>query len=147
MEIALVRRKAKLQLEDHLLLRAAALYRQGFHSLSAAQMAAVSQHLQTAPDHAKAKKSLKDFLKKQLEKLEDGEGVWRPESWGKPVETGEARSLGETLMDCISHERYLEGNPPGVSEVDRLTALRFFWAGVHTLYRYCQAFPEEDLPF
>ena len=65
-EIALVRRKAKLQLEDHLLLRAAALYRQGFHSLSAAQMAAVSQHLQTAPDHAKAKKSLKDFLKKQI---------------------------------------------------------------------------------
>jgi len=150
---ALNQKKAFLDLENHLLNQARALYRMGFtpEHLSSSQMAAVGERIRTARCFHEAQTKVSDFLEKQMQKLKAkadraGKSV-KPTSWlipsakGNKGNTGSVNSetsLGETLIHWIEKERYLEGSAES-GDIDRLAALQRFWSDFYGHYCYQKA--------
>ena len=142
LEAALRSDLAMLSLDRHLLNRARVLYRMGFGrvgfgGIPASQMAAIAERITIASNHGDAQRQVIEFLRKQLQKLEDKQKHGgKSASWGCPPSTGGGKeTLGATLSDWIQNERYLEGctRPP---DLDALAALQRFWNRFHGLYRY-----------
>lgn len=141
----LVWKKTLLASEDHLLQQARHLYQCGFRppapgrpGISAAQMAAVDEKLQSAATRADALKNIGWFLNNQQEKLKKRrDRTGQAESWLLPGKTEDRQALGDILSTWLTDEnRYL---PPGIKpsrEYDRLALLRRFWSYFYNLYRY-----------
>ena len=99
----------------------------------------------TDDDIDQAVTALRSWMENQLEKLREREKrdnkkrAWLVEArGGQPGE-----SLGEALMRWISGESYLPAELP--EGLDRLAALRRFWARFDGLHRYpCEM--EEPMP-
>lgn len=137
LEQALRSDAALARLEEHLIKSAWNLYALGFEpgTPRPAQMSAVEEIIRLAPDHRSAVKSVQEWMDRQLEKLRermerDGQRSWlvNPRG-GNPGE-----SLGETLKRWLAGELYLPEEIP--EDLDRLAALRRFWARFHGLHRY-----------
>lgn len=142
LETALRSDLALLVVDRHLIDRAQVLYRmgfdrKGFDDIAASQMAAVAERITAASNHADAKRQVIEFLRKQLQKLEDKQKrTGKSTSWGCPPSTGGGKeTLGATLSDWIQNERYLEGCTRS-PDLDALAALQRFWNRFHGLYRY-----------
>lgn len=137
LEAALRSDLAMLSLDRHLIDRAQVLYGMRFDKIAASQMAAVAERITTVSNHSDAQRQVIEFLRKQLQKLEDKQKrTGKSASWGCPPSTGGGKeTLGATLSDWIQNERYLEGctRPP---DLDALAALQRFWNRFHGLYRY-----------
>lgn len=138
---------ALTSLENDLLQQARILYQMGFtpENLSSSQMAAVAECIYTASNCETAKGRVKKFLTNQLNKLKaKAERSGKATSWALPRPTGGGgETLGQTLMQWIENEKYLEQQLP--ANLNRLEALRYFWSRFHGLYRY-QAEMQQDMP-
>jgi len=137
------RKRCLLKIEDDLLDKARKLYNQGFCStkpgqprISAAQMAAVEERIQTAVSFNDAVNNVNKFLSKQLQKLKAREErTGKAESWQQPSGTKDKLPLGEILKNYIDQQSYLPPNSK-LDEISRLDLLRRFWSYFHGLYRY-----------
>ena len=150
---ALRQKKALVGMEDHLIDKAKSFFASSFGSkapygekplyreISASQMAAIGNRLQTSNNIEEAKQRVIDFIKAQLKKLETkkertgNKSSWLLQSMG----TGGVDSIGETLIGWIGKQKYLLGHPE-MERIDPLVALRRFWSNVHGLYRYAKSF-------
>ena len=138
--VDLSRKQAILGLEERLLKQAAVLYKCGFKSISAAQMAAVGERVCTEPTISKARNGVGKFLCKQIDKLTKKE---KDESWRTPLQSGsKQRCLGEELKSWLADEKYLPAPKESYDDSVRLTALRRFWSYLHAMYRYEKVFKE-----
>ena len=128
---------ALASLDHHLIKQARVLYQMRFFKeITAAQMAAVAEYIQSAPDHSKAQEKTTAFLGHQLKKLnQKAERTSKPESWASLATGGSKESLGETLIHWIKKEQYLMGVEIP-ENLDHLAALQHFWSRFHDLYRY-----------
>ncbi len=135
---ALRGKKPFLELEGHLLKQAKRFYDMGFHpgNLSASQMAAVGNLLQTATSLEDGQEKVITFLENQIKKLTSKESrTGKKDSWLKPSKgTGGEKSLGATLEKWIDKKKYLEDSV--TDYLDQFAALRRFWSNVHGMYRY-----------
>ena len=134
---ALQERRAFLQVEGYLLERAVDLFRLGFSSLKPAQMAAISDRLQVAASYEEARDRVVKFLQRQLENKPDRS------PWATLPE-GQEPKLGEILKEWVLEERYLPA--PLAPDLDRLTALRRFWANISGQHAYCRTMNEQIMP-
>ena len=144
-EAALEQKKAFIEIEGHLLIKAIELYRMGFNTknLSSSQMSAVSEHLRRSETIEKAQRAVCDFIGKRLDRLNNKTDAEKNTSWliqanGKQ----DNASLGEILMEWINKERYLE-NVTEFNAIGRLAVLRRFWNNVYGQYRYCKVMDED----
>ncbi len=136
--------RALASLEADLIRQARDLYRLGFKCISPSQMSAFGELLRSASNRTAARQRAKEWMAKQLEKLRQEEKrKGKPRSWLASPEGGSAASLGEELLAWIDDERYLGENPP--QDLDRLEALRRFWARLHGFYRY-EVETETEMP-
>jgi hypothetical protein len=138
-------KQALLAVEDHLLQQAQHLYSQGFRpptpgraGISAVQMAAVDEKLQTAVTLAEAVEGVGSFLSKQLHKLRKRrERTGQVESWLLPTATGSREPLGEVLKTWLAQEHpYLPPRISTLTATGQLELLRRFWNYFYGLYRY-----------
>ncbi|MDL1968563.1 MAG: hypothetical protein LWW97_08485 [Deltaproteobacteria bacterium] len=147
-EAALEQKKAFIEIEGHLLIKAIELYRMGFNSknLSSSQMSAVGEHLRRSETIEKAQSVVCGFIEKRLKRPKDKtDSAGKNTSWliqanGKPDNI----SLGEILIDWLKEERYL-GNGLEFNAIGRLAVLRRFWNNVYGQYRYCKVIGK-DMP-
>ncbi|HEY6321266.1 MAG TPA: hypothetical protein VJA16_06885, partial [Thermoanaerobaculia bacterium] len=123
-------------LDDALVAAAERLYGLGFTRISAAQIAAAGEMLAAAPSLDGARRSLRTWLRHQLERLEARVRRGRPAaSWLLPPRSGASSpSLGEELLRWVEGELYLPA--PAPADLDRLAALQRFWGRCAGLYRY-----------
>lgn len=138
LETALRSDLALLVVDRHLIDRAQVLYRMGFDDIAASQMAAVAECIRAASNRGDAQRQVTEFLRKQLQKLEDKQKrTGKPSSWRCAPSTGGGKeTLGATLSDWIRNERYLEEGCTRCPDLDALAALQRFWNRFHGLYRY-----------
>ena len=147
-EAALEQKKAFIEIEGHLLIKAIKLYSMGFNTknLSSSQMSAVGEHLRRSETIEKAQMTVCDFIKKRLKRLKNKDKTdiaekntsWLIQANGKQ----DNASLGEMLMEWINKERYLE-NVTEFNAIGRLAVLRRFWNNVYGQYRYCKVMDED----
>lgn len=132
-------------LDEDLIRRARELYALGFDpNVRRAQMSALGDLIRTARNHGEAVLSVRAWMENQLDKLRERERRDRKRSWLVDAEGSEPdESLGEALVRWISGEVYLPAPVP--EGLDRLAALRRFWARFDGLHRYeCEL--EEAMP-
>lgn len=129
---------ALTSVEDNLLQQARILYQMGFTpvNLSSSQMAAVAELIHTASNYETARARVKKFLTDQLNKLiAKAERSGKATSWAlSPSTRASGESLGQTLIQWIEDEKYLE--ECSRENLNRLAALQYFWSRFHGLYRY-----------
>jgi len=139
---------ALLALEDHLIQRAGVLYRMGFtpDRITPTQMAAVAERIYTASNYEEARNTVIKFLTDQLNKLRaKAERSDQQTSWAlRPLTGGGKETLGQTLSYWIEKEQFLQGKETP-EDLDRLVALRRFWARFYGRYRY-RAEMSQDMP-
>lgn len=138
LETALRADLALLELEAELIRRAFDLYSRGFvpKVLSASQMSALGELLRQAQSVETAVAAVSKWLGAQMRKLEARcKRTGRSESWFSPARGEDPQAtLGATLDQYLAQESYLPDEPS--EDLDRLAALRRFWARFHGLYRY-----------
>jgi hypothetical protein len=138
---------ALASLEELLIRKARELYRLGFtlRNIAPSQMAAVDELLAIASSRADAERRVKTWMTGQLDKLQEEKKRTREaRSWLKlPEPGGSEESLGKELLTWISGDSYLGEEQPG--HLDRLDALRRFWARLYGLYRY-EVETKQDMP-
>jgi hypothetical protein len=131
------------ELEQSLLSHARLLYRKGFAGIGAAQMATVGDLILYAVTHEQANEAIKDFLTKQLEKLDAkiARGEARS-SWALLAHGGhQEETLGGAFRLWIVEERYLDA--PAALTIDHLLVLQRFWAYFYGSYRYAAKIGQE----
>ena len=132
-------------LDEDLIRRAQELHTLGFDpKLRRAQMSALGERIRTASSHDEAVRSVRAWMENQLRKLRERERRDKKRSWLVEAGGGEpGESLGEALVRWISGEVYL--STPVPEGLDRLAALRRFWARFDGLHRHhCEM--EEAMP-
>lgn len=134
---ALQERRAFLHAERYLLMRAVELFQQGFSALKPAQMAAISERLQVAASYEEARDRVVKFLQCQLEN-KPGRSPWAT------LPEGHEPKLGEILKKWVLAEKYFPD--PLDSDLDRLSALRRFWANISGQHAYCRTMNEQIMP-
>ena len=139
---AMQQKATVMKLEEHFIRKAKKLYCMGFTSdnLSSSQMAAVSERIKTASTFHDAKRTTADFLNKQMQKLQDKNDE---SSWLTAIrESSKTTSLGQTLIEWLRDEKYLEAANLE-SAVDHLALLKRFWSYVHGQYSYHKIYKEK----
>lgn len=134
---ALQDRRAFLQIEGYLLKCAFKLFKQGFSTLNPSQMAAVSERLQGAASYPEARDRVVKFLQHQLDN-KPGRSPWAT------LPEGQDPKVGEILKEWVSEEKYLPA--PLDPDLDRLAALRRFWANVSGQHAYSRSMNEKVMP-